>query len=431
MKNFLTILLFVILFSSITFGGTRMETFNLDNGIKVIFKQTKSVEILCLKINSPVSVINEESSKSGVTSLLYNTMNKSTNKRNSETLATDIENLGSSISPDVEYDYSGWTLNCMSQYFDQSCEILADIILNPAFDSKEMNREKELMIQSIKARKDSIKSVARDKFISDFYNEKNPYSKIKSGTEATLNALTQQDLKDAYEKIYSTKGIVITVVGNIKKSALKKTLNKYFGKMNLTLEKQNIVFEKNPERTGEDVVVNSKFNQAFIIYAYDAPNVTNEDSITLKMINLVLGSRMTGRLFVELREKLGLAYEVNSNYPSRIGDSYFEIYIGLDKNNIDITKTGIEKIMSDLCSTKITDKELTDTKNFVKGIYLLSHQSVERQAYYLSAREMIGLGYEYDDKYIDDLSKVTSDDIIKVANKYFKQKPYKLVLMPN
>ena len=431
MKHFLTILLSIILFSSISFGGTKMETFNLDNGIKVIFKQTKSVEILCLKIHYPISVINEESSKSGVTSLLYNTMNKSTKKRTVEVLATDIENLGSSISPDVEYDYSGWTLNCMSQYFDQSCEILSDIILNPAFDKEEMNKERELMIQSIKVRQDSIKSVARDKFISDFYNEKNPYSKIKGGTEETLTSLTQQDLKDVYEKIYSTKGMVITVVGNIKKSALKKALNKYFGQMNLTREKQNVVFAKNPERTGEDVVVNSKFNQAFIIYAYDAPDALNEDSITLKMINLVLGARMTGRLFIELREKLGLAYEVNSNFPTRIGDSYFEIYIGLDKKNVDITKTGIEKIMNDLCNIKISDKELNDTRSFIKGIYLLSHQSVERQAYYLSAREMIGLGYEYDDKYIDDLSKVTSDDIIRVANKYFKQKPYKLILMPN
>ena len=431
MKYFLTILLSVILFSSTSFGGTKMETFSLNNGIKVIFKQTKSVEILCLKIHSPISVLNEESSKSGVTSLLYNTMNKSTNKRNAEILATDIENLGSSISPDVEYDSSGWPLNCMSQYFDESCELLSDMILNPAFDSTEMGKEKELMIQSIKVRQDSIKSVARDKFISDFYNEKNPYSKIKSGTEETLTGLTQQDLKDVYNKIYSTKGMVITVVGNIKKSTLKKTLNKYFGQMNLTQEKPKVSFERNPERTGEDTIVNSKFNQAFIIYAYDAPDVLNEDSITLKMINLVLGARMTGRLFIELREKLGLAYEVNSNYPTRIGDSYFEIYIGLDKKNVDITKNGIEKIMTDLCNTKVSDKELNDSKNFIKGIYLLSHQSVERQAYYLSAREMLGLGYEYDDKYIDLLSKVTSDDIIKVANKYFKQKPYKLILMPN
>ena len=97
MKYFLTILLSVILFSSTSFGGTKMETFSLNNGIKVIFKQTKSVEILCLKFHFPISVLQEESSKSGVTSLLYNSMIKSTKKRDAGTLATDIENLGSSI----------------------------------------------------------------------------------------------------------------------------------------------------------------------------------------------------------------------------------------------------------------------------------------------------------------------------------------------
>ena len=372
MKYFLTILLSVILFSSISFGGTKMEIFNLNNGIKVIFKQTKSVEKKCLKLHSTVSVLNEEPSKSGVTSLLYNVMNKSTNRRTADVLATDIENLGSSILPDIEYEYSGWTLNCMSQYFDESCEILSDIILNPAFDQKEADKERDLMIQSIRVRQDNIKSVAGDKFISDFYNIKHPYSKIKSGTEETLKTLTQQDLKDVYNKIYSTKGIVITVVGNIKKSILKKTLNKYFGQINLTQEKQKVVLPNNPVRNGEDTIVKSKFNQAFIIYAYDAPNVLDKDSITLKMINLVLGARMTGRLFIELREKLGLAYEVNSTYPTRLSGSYFEIYIGLDKKNIDITKKGIEKIMRDLCNTKITDKELNDTLNFIKGIYLLS-----------------------------------------------------------
>ena len=385
MKHFLIILLSIVIFSSLSFGGTTMETFILPNGIKVIFKQTKSVEILSLKFHSPISVLQEDISRSGETALLYAVMSKSTNKRNSETLATDIENLGASISS----------------------------------------------IQSIKARKDSIKSVANDRFISDFYDKSHPYSKIKSGNEETLKILTQQDLKDIYNKIYSTKGIVITVVGNIKKSVLKETLNKYFGQMSFTLENKKNNLKNNPLRIKEDVVVKSKFNQAFIIYAYDCPDVSSKDFTTLKLINVVLGGRMTGRLFIELREKLGLAYEVNCDYPTRIDSSYFKVYIGLDKKNIDITKKGIEKIMNDLCTIKISEKELLDTKNFIKGIYLLAHQSVERQAYYLAVREMVGLGYEYDDKYIEELFKVTSDDIIKVANKYFKHKPYKLILMPN
>ena len=431
MKKIISVLFFITVFGSITFGGTHVETFKLNNGIKVIFKQTKNVEIVSLKFYSPVSVAHEDISKSGATSLLYAVMNKSTKKRSAETLAQDIENLGSSISSDIEYDFSGWTLNCMSRYFDNSCEILADIILNPALDVTEIEKEKQLLIQVIKSRKDNIKLVANDKFISEFYDKNHPYSVIKSGKEETLQKLTQQDLQKTYDRIFSCQGTVITIVGNIKKSEVKKILNKYFSNTFLNSNKKAGVIEAKYQEKTQGTVEHSKFNQAFIIYAYDVPNTLSKDFATLKLINVILGGRMTGRLFIELREKLGLAYEVNSVYPTRADNSYFEIYIGLDKKNIDIAKKGIERIMNDLCVNKTGETELQDTKNFIKGVYLLDHQSIERQAYYLAFREMIGLGYEYDEEYINILSSITAEDIIVTANKYFKQTPYRLILMPN
>ncbi|MBQ3834854.1 MAG: insulinase family protein [Elusimicrobia bacterium] len=405
-----------------------METFKLDNGIKVIFKKTETVGIASVKVYSPISVLHEDTSKAGVTALLYAVMNKSTANRNSLQLAEAIENLGSSISADVEYDFSGWTLNCMSDYFDKSCEVLADIILNPAFDEKEIKKERKLLIETIKSRKDNIKPAATDKFISDFYGKNHPYSVTRNGKEDTLKKLIKKDLQDVYGNIYSCKGIVITVVGNLKKGEVKKVLNKYFGKMVLSVDTPKLFPYKLPTFSGKDTVVTSKFNQAFIIYAYNAPDVLSKDFATLKMISSILGGRMTGRLFIELREKLGLAYEVSSVYPSRIANSYFEIYIGLDKKNIDVAKKGIEKIMADLCINKISKEELNDTKNFIKGVYLLDHQSVERQAYYMAFREMTGLGYKYDDEYIDVLSKISPEDILKTAKKYFKKTPYKLIL---
>ena len=86
--------------------------------------------------------------------------------------------------------------------------------------------------------------------------------------------------------------------------------------------------------------------------------------------------------------------------------------------------------MEDLCNNEISAEELKDTKNFIKGIYLLDHQAIEKQAYYLAFRQMMGLGYEYDSKYIELLENVSAKDIIDCANKYFKQTPYKLVLKP-
>ena len=430
MRFICLIALSLIFMSQFLFAGETMETFSLKNGIEVIYKQVTTVDIISLKFCSPVSVFYEDKEKDGVTSLMYSVMNKSTKKRTTEQLVNDIENLGSSISNDVEYDFSGLTLNSMSQYFDESCKILADIILNPIFDKQELEKEKTLTIESIKSRKDSIKKTANDKFIYDFYGSSHPYSSPVSGTVETVNKLTQEDLFSTYDKVFKTKGITITVVGNIKKSKLKKILEENFGKINLTNDVPKTVEYLKPEQNNETVTVDSKFNQAFIIYAYPAPNVLSKDFVTLKLISSILGGRMTGRLFVELREKLGLAYEVNSVYATRKDRSFFEVYIGLDKKNIEITKNGIEKIMEDMCNNEVSAEELKDTKSFIKGIYLLDHQAIEKQAYYLAFRQMMGLGYEYDEKYTELLEQVTAKDIIDCANRYFKQTPYKLILSP-
>ena len=430
MKLICLIALNLIFISQFLFAGEIMETFSLKNGIQVIYKQVKTVDIVSLKLCSPISVYNENINKAGVTALMYSVMNKSTKNRSAEQLVNDIENLGSSISSDVEYDFSGLTLNSMSQNFNDSCKILADIILNPIFDKQELEKERKLSIESIKSRKDSIKKTANDKFIYDFYGSTHPYSNSVYGTTDTVEKLTQEDLFSSYDKIFKTKGITITVAGNIKKSQLKKTLEENFGKMNLINDVPKPIEFEQPAQFNDTVTIDSKFNQAFIIYAYPAPDVLSKDFVTLKLISSILGGRMTGRLFIELREKLGLAYEVNSVYATRKDRSFFEVYIGLDKKNIDITKSGIEKIMEDLCNTEISAEELKDTKNFIKGIYLLDHQAIEKQAYYLSFRQMMGLGYEYDEKYTQLLEQVTAKDIMECANRYFKQVPYKLVLKP-
>ena len=432
MKNklfYFTLIVALLFCKSIILGGSKVETFNLKNGIKVVYKQVEGRNLTALKLCSPVSIAYENTDKAGVTSLLYSVMNQSTKKRDVTTLATDIENLGSSIGFDVEYDFSGLNLECMSKYFDKTLEIFTDIITNPAFDEKEIEKQKILHTESIKNRADNITQTAYDKMISEFFSKNNPYSYTSYGKIETLKNITKQDIIDTYNKIFTTKGIVITVVTDIEASQIKSKLNKSFGSLKFTQEAIQPAFTDNLPLKQEKIY-SAKFNQAFIIYAYDVPNIYNKDFYTLKLIASVLGSRMTSRLFIELREKLGLAYEVNTRFPTRKNSSYFSIYIGLDKKNIQITKDGIEKIMEDLCNTAVPEQELKDTKQYVKGIYLLSNQSVERQAYNLMFGEIFGLGYKFNDLFIEELEKVTSDDILKVANKYFKQTPLKIILQP-
>ena len=140
---------------------------------------------------------------------------------------------------------------------------------------------------------------------------------------------------------------------------------------------------------------------------------------------------MTSRLFVELREKLGLAYEIGAVYPSRKEKSYFAIYMGLDKKNIDLTLKKTDEILKDFCTAEVDDRELENTKTYIKGLYIMSRQTVSKQSYYYGWREIVGQGYEYDNKYLKDVEKVTTQNILDAANKIFLRHSVGIIVSPD
>jgi predicted Zn-dependent peptidase len=133
-------------------------------------------------------------------------------------------------------------------------------------------------------------------------------------------------------------------------------------------------------------------------------------------------------LFVELREKLGFAYDVGSVYPLRRKESYLAIYIGFDKENVNLVLKKIHEILKNLCSVEVSEEELIDTKTYVKGLYFMDRQTVNRKSYHYGWREIVKLGYEYDSKYLEDLEKITTRNIFDVANKIFSSPSSTIIL---
>jgi predicted Zn-dependent peptidase len=222
---------------------------------------------------------------------------------------------------------------------------------------------------------------------------------------------------------------LISVAGNVKEEVVKKSLEKHFSTVAMGDKFKEPIFNLNHNKSINNEI-KGKFNQAYIFIGYPAPAVNGKDFVTTKVISAILGSRMTSRLFVELREKLGLAYEVNAVYPTRKKDSYFAIYIGLDKKNIKSTLKKIDELLKNFCSVKISKQELKDVKSYIKGIYLLDRQTVNKKSYYNGWREVVGQGYEYDVEYLNDIDKVTTQDDLDVANKIFNGKTVSVIINP-
>ncbi|MDR3111745.1 MAG: insulinase family protein [Elusimicrobiota bacterium] len=405
-----------------------MKSWNLSNNIKVVFKETNGMDACSVKLASSVSVINEEVQNAGVSYLTATLMGKSTKSRTSKVLANDIDNIGADLYGTAEYDMSLFNVSCLSQYFDKSAEILSDIILNPDFKEQELTFEKQNVLASLTARKDSIGATALDEFLKLFYKS-DPYSNPVIGNHKSVEKITIQDLNDWHKHSYNSESILLSVVGNLKEDVVHKTLEKCFGSIpKCTKIKQ----AKIPPVFSESIKneVDGKFNQAYIYLGFTAPKCLSKYSVPLKLASAVLGGRMTSRLFVELREKLGLAYEVSAVYPSRKEESYFAIYIGLDKKNIELTLNKINEILKNFCSAEISQQELKDTKNYMKGLYIMDRQTVGKQSYYYVWREIIGQGYQYDAQYLENIENVTTREIVDIANKTFNSPSVTVVINP-
>jgi predicted Zn-dependent peptidase len=407
----------------------KMESFRLKNNIKVIFNKTRGVNVVSMRIFTPVSVINETSNNAGVSYLTAKLMTQSTKNRSNEALANDTESIGADLSGDADYDTALLSMTFLSEYFDNAAEILADAILNPVFDEKKLSFEKQNVIAALSSRKDSIRNTAYDEFTKLFYNNAS-YAMPVLGAKETVSKISLKDLAEWHRYSYNTSNILISIAGNIDINIVKESLEKYFAPVLNGKKFEKPVFNIKQSKLIRKEV-KGKFNQAYIYTGFPAPTVSSKDFVSIKVANAILGGKMTSRLFVELREKLGLAYEVGTVYASRKKESYFAVYIGLDKKNIELTLKKTDEILKDFCASKVDEEELKNTKTYIKGLYIMNRQTVSKQSYYYGWREIVGQGCKYDNEYLNYIEKITPQNILDAVNKVFLRHSVSVIVNPN
>jgi predicted Zn-dependent peptidase len=410
------------------FTGGTVDTFTLSNGLLVLHKEITSNPLVAIDLFLKNGAIDEQPAQAGLANFTQVLLMQGTKTRNSEALAAAIEDIGGNIASDVEHDYSHIGISLLDSHVENAAELLSDIVQNPAFPEDEIEKERRNTLAGIVSRKDQIHNAANDLFNETFYDG-HPYSWPDIGRENTVKKFKQKDFIAWHKRYYTAQNAVLIIAGNIGRDRAKALAEKYFASLPKG-EKMALypVVAKPPSRTVTSRSV--KFKQAYLMTGYPAPSLHGREFVTLKILNAMLGGRMTGRLFTELREKLSLAYEVNSIYPTRRELSRFVIYLGLDAKNLELADRRIKELITELKTTPVPEKELEDTKNFIRGVYLLDHQTVERQVWYMGWWESMGMGYTYDQKYLDQLMAVTSADIREAANKIFADNALTVEVLP-
>lgn len=402
-----------------------MQEFELKNKITSVYKQNKNTPRVGLSLNIS---INEAEKAAGVYCLMSRLLLQGTKNRTSEQLAKELDENAIELSCDMKQDYLRFRFVCLNEDFERATELLADIIKNSTFE--EFSKEKIKMQGEIVAELDSAKTKALDNYYKNLF-ENHFYGNTYTKMLETLDGISKDDIISAYETIIKTGKKVLSFVGDINFENVKNLLNEHLGDIENSKQTSKNFPSPKLEKGKTVEIIKNDAQQAQIIQGWIFPTFDSEDYTTIILLNVILGSAgLSSRLFLELREKKGLAYTVRSSYESYEKCASFSIYIGTEPKNIQTSIDGFNVEIQKLKEIPVGEEELENAKNNLFGKQQFVTETNAQQANQLAYYGIMGLGFNFQDKILENIKKVTSEQIQKCANKYFDDKFVVSILKP-
>ena len=402
-----------------------MREINLTNEIKTCIKRNINTPRTAFSMN--FSIVNPEKN-AGQYLLMNRLLMKGTQKYSSEELSAVLDENAIELCTEMKYDYLRFRFVALNEDFEFALSILSDIIQNSTF--AEFEKEKEKLKGEIMAELDSAKVKVSDLFTKTIYKN-HFYGHSYTEVLKEIDKVTFDDVKNAYSDILNNSNKTLAIVGDIDFDYAKNILEKYISHLpsskniDSNIEQPNAINQEYAELIKEDA------QQAQIIQGWLVPTIQSGDYPKLMLLNVILGaSGLSSRLFLELREKKGLAYTVRSSYENRAKKAVFSIYIGTEPSNIQTSIDGFKEEIEKIKTILVSEQELNNAKNNIIGKQQFITETNAQQANLMSYYAISGKPFDYQQILINQLKAVTSEELKECANKYFTEDFVLAVIKP-
>jgi predicted Zn-dependent peptidase len=395
----------------------------LDNGIVLLVAENPTADIIAARMFIRAGSRWDPPEQAGLSHLVSAVLSKGTEKLSSLEIAEQVESLGASLSTDATTDYFLISLKSVSADFPEMLELAADVLRSPSFPAAELELERRLTLQAIRSQQEQPFTIAFDQLRHMMYGE-HPYALSGLGTEKTVAQLSQTDLQNYHRTYFRPDNLVISLSGRINPSAAIALVNQVLGDWQAPPTPLPTLATLAVQTTPLRQAVAQDTQQSIVMLGYLAPPVrdgassTVRDYSVLKLINTYLGNGLSSRLFVELREKRGLAYEVSAFYTTRLDPAQFVAYMGTAPENTAIALEGLQTEIDRLRVTPLTGEELQAAKNKLLGQYALGKQTNAQIAQTFGWYETLGIGIDFDTLFQKQVAETTADAVQEVAQKY-------------
>ena len=398
-----------------------MKEFTLKNKIRACYKQNINTPRVALTLNFSIS--NPEK-YAGEYSLMNRLLLKGTSKNSSEELSSILDENAIELYTEMKSDYLRFRLVCLNEDFELALSVLSEIIQSSTFE--EFEKEREKMKGELVAELDSARVKVSDLFTKTIYKNHfygNSYTKILD----EIDRVSKEDVIASYEEILKNSVKTLAIAGEAELSLL----DKYLGVIAPSADTESSIPLPVSLKREYAEVIKPDANQAQILQGWLVPSIGHEDYPAMLLLNIILGaSGLSSRLFMELREKKGLAYTVRTAYEIHKKSAVFSIYIGTEPSNIETSIEGFKEEINKIKEIPVSEEELKNAKNNWLGKQQFISETNSQQTNILAYYSVMGKPFNYKQEVIQKVKEVTSAQIQACAQKYFTDDYVLAVIKP-
>lgn len=389
----------------------------LNNGVRVITESLPHVYSVSLGIWVESGSREENSSNNGISHFIEHMLFKGTENRSAFEIAREVESVGGTINAFTSREYTFFYAKVLKEHLRLASEILCDIFLNSLFDEGEVEKEKDVVCQEILMIEDNPEDHIHD-FLYTTIWPNNSLGMPVQGRQETVRSFTRDSVCDYFTSPFNKAGIIIIAVGNVDHDEILSIFSDPFDSSKFTKEG---VRKKKPEQSRGIFVQKRDIEQVHLCIGMPGPGKRDSHRYPAFVLNAILGSGMSSRLFQEAREKRGLVYSIYSSV-STFGDSgMFKIYAGTTPNKVADLMSVIADVLADIRKSDLTDGELGRAKEQIKGNLLINFESTDFRLTRLASNEMYFGRHIPPDEVSRQIDEVTKGDVLDFGHNVLRE----------
>ena len=392
------------------------HTHQLPNGIRILYYPTDStISHCCLMINAGSR--DEEKGKDGLAHFIEHLLFKSTERRNTNQILNYLEVVGADLNAYTTKEYTCIHASFLKEYLERAMDLMEDIFFHSTFPQEDLEKEKGVILDEITSYQDQPEEAIQDDF-EDLLFKNHALGRNILGTAASVSALTRADIASFIVQNYNTHQAVFAVTGKYDFNKLIKLAERYFGQVPENNQPKKRV--RPLASASETIHIQKPISQTHCVLGTTAYASFDDKKPMLLLLNNILGGNgMSSRLNLEIREKHGIAYTIESNYSPLTDTGLFSVYFGTDTEKAPKAMRLVQKELQKLREKKLGTIQLQQAKQKFIGQIALAEEN--RLGLILSmAKSLMDFGrIDTLEEVFAKINAVTADNLLAVSNEIF------------